>query len=187
MKALSYKERLGRNLVALWVCLMFFTGATQAQTTEAPAVLRAKTVDGNVLMLPSEEFASGEVLSIDGVRMTIAVEGDFRVYRAIHRGKEHKLYVAREGRPRWLAFDPERGRFRDVLSSLRVELRDYGRLEEVVEAAGGLSGKAYEALGFAIVHLPPDVNPAQIASKVRSLPDVRQASIQLRGPIHVPM
>lgn len=184
---LTYKNILVSVGANVWSVCMLVAGAANAQLNESLPVLRADTLAGQVLMLPGGEVGVGSAANVDGVHMSISEEGDFRVYRALHKGKEHKIYVAREGRPRWLAFDPAQGRFRDVLSSLRVELSDYDQLPEFVEAVGGIRGKAYIPLGFAIVELPSEVNPAEVASIVQSLPGVEAASIQLEGPIHVPM
>lgn len=173
----------------LIVCLCAVCGAFNlgAQTPPTPKILSAQTLEGNVLVMPFDTSLTGEMITSGGARISIAVEGDYRVYRALHDGKEHYVHVALEGPPRRLAFDPKEERFRDVLPSLRVELGNYDQLDEFIEAAGGIGGKAYEALGFAIVRLPKDKNPAEVASRIGALPGVKSARIQLRGPLHVPM
>lgn len=183
MKYMFYKNLLLFGTL----CLLMLAAAAHAQAQNLPSVLRADTPQGDMLMLPDAELPGGQVVNIDGVQLSIAIEGEFRIFSAIHKGEEQKLYVARRGPPRWLAFDPQQGRFRDVLSSIRVELRDYDQLDGLVEAAGGTSGKAYESLGFAIVHLPSHLNPAEAALRIAELAGVNQASIQLQGPIRVPM
>ena len=137
--------------------------------------------------MPFDTSLTGEVVATGGTRISIGVEGDYRVYRALHGGEEHFAHVALEGPPRRLAFDPDEGRFRDVLPTLRVELGNYDQFDNIVEAAGGTGGKVYEALGFAIVRLPPGENPAEVASRIGALPGVKSATIQLQGPLHVPM
>lgn len=175
----------------LMAALLCLGGGALAQSAAQPAMTRASTLEGPVLMLPGGASTSadmaGGVMEMDGVRVSVSLEGQFQVLRANHNGKEHQIHVLREGPPRWLAFDLEEGRFRDVLSSLRVELDDYARLDEIVEAAGGTGGKSYEQLGFAIVSLPQDANPAIAASKINSMHGVVSATIRLQGPIHVPM
>ena len=187
IKPVSYRDLSLQFKLIFWIGLMLCCITGHAQTSDVPSVLRAQTPDGLVLLLPNAQLPAETLVSIDGVRLTISTEADFRVYRATYKGQAHELFVARDGRPKWLAFDPGKERFRHVLPSLRVELRDYDRLDEVVEAAGGIAGQAYESLDFAIVRLPPDMNPAEAASSIRALAGVKQASIQFRGPLRVPM
>lgn len=152
-----------------------------------PDILPARTLDGNVLVMPFDTSITGDLVASGGTRFSIGVEGDYRVYRALHEGKEYQAHVATQGPPRRLAFDPKEARFRDVLPSLRVELGNYDQFDEIVAAAGGTGGKVYEALGFAIVRLPREENPAEVASRIGALPGVKSATIQLQGPLHVPM
>ena len=168
-------------------CLLGSPAGLCAQALPAPEILPAQTLEGNVLVMPFDTSITGDMMASGGARISIVVEGDYRVYRALLGGKEYQAHVAIEGPPRRLAFDPEEKRFRDVLPSLRVELGNYDRFEEIVEAAGGTGGKVYEALGFAIVRLPPGENPAKVASRIGALPGVKSATIQLQGPLHVPM
>ena len=96
-------------------------------------------------------------------------------------------HVALEGPPQHMAFDPAQARFREVLSSILVELDDYSRLDEVVEAVGGRSGKSYEQLGFAIVRLPDTVNPAEAAQTLQGHAAVTAVQVQLSRPLSVPL
>ena len=124
---------------------------------------------------------------VDGVNVSIGVEGDFRVYRAVFRGETHVAHVALESPARHMAFDPAQARFREVLPSLLVELVDYSRLNDVVEAIGGLSGKSYEQLGFAIVQLPETVNPGEAAQALQGHAAVTAVQVQLDRPLDVPL
>lgn len=124
---------------------------------------------------------------VDGVNVSVVVEGDFRVYRAVFRGETHVAHVALEGPPQHMAFDPAQARFRHVLPSLLVELDDYSRLNDVVEAIGGLSGKSYEQLGFAIVRLPETANPGEAARALQGHAAVTAVQVQLDRPLNVPL
>lgn len=177
------------GILRIFICGCLLGGALNlsAQSAPTPNVLPAPTLEGSVLVMPFDTSVLGDVMASDGTRISIEIEGDYRVYRALHGGKEHRAHVAIEGPQRRLAFDPKQERFRDVLPSLRVELGNYDQFEAIVAAAGGTGGKVYEALGFAIVRLPPTENPAEVASKIGLLPGVTSATIQLQGPLHVPM
>lgn len=114
------------------------------------------------------------------------MEGDFRVYQAFHKGVTRKLHVSLDAAPRYAAFDTERSRFELLSPSLRVELEDYGLLNEVIAACGGTGGKAYPMLGFAIVQLPQQVNPVDAVTAVMSLAGVIDAHVMIEGPPRVP-
>ena len=77
--------------------------------------------EGPVIVMPGGlSTLQGEV--VDGINLSVGLEGEFRVYRAVVRGETHIAHVALEGPPRHMAFDPAQVRFREVLPSLLVEL-----------------------------------------------------------------
>ena len=147
--------------------------------------MRWDSVERPLLVMSTGTSVPSEA-SVDGVRIRVAVEGDFRVYQAIHEGVTRTLHVALDAAPRYAAFDAERNRFELLSPGLRVELEDYGLLDDVIAAAGGTGGKAYPMLGFAIVQLPPEANPVEAADAVMSLPGVIDAHVMIEGPPRVP-
>ena len=149
-------------------------------------VLSVASEDGRVIVMPGGA-ATLQGTMVDGVNVSIGVEGEFRVYRAVFRGETHVAHVALDGPPRHMAFDPAQARFREVTSSLLVELDDYSRLDEVVEAIGGISGKSYEQLGFAIVQLPGAANPGEAAQALQGHTGVTAVQVQLSQPLDVPL
>ena len=168
-----------RNVGLAAALLCFLAGAAQAQ------VLSAVSSEGDVLVMPGAPMPAAAI--IDGVQLSVADEGNFRVYRATLNGETHTTRVALDGPPKHMAFDPERERFREVTPSVIVELSDYALLDEVVESSGVLAGKAYPELGFAIVQLPETLNPAEAARALLGHPAVDAARVQLAGPLRVPL
>ena len=73
-----------------------------------------------------------------------------------------------DGRARHLAFNPQRHRFQEVASGLLVRLGDHQALDAVIEAAGAFSAKAYPALGWTLLRLPVNLNPAEAAQTIRA-------------------
>lgn len=149
-------------------------------------VLPAVSGEGDVLVI-SADASTPQSAVVDGVNLSVTIEGSYRVYRAFVGGRTHSAHVALDGPPRHMAFDRQQRRFREVLPSLVVELGSYALLDEVVEAAGGLAGKAYPELGFAVVQLPETANPAQAARALQEHPAVNAARVQLGGQIRVPL
>ena len=173
-------------LALLTMLLLLPAAQAVAQGREAPLrVMRAATLERPLLVMPSGASAPGEVY-LDGVRIRLAVEGGFRVYEAFHAGVTRTLYVPLDAALRYVAFDPARNRFEQLLPALRVELEDVDLLDEVIAAAGGTGGKAYPALGFAIVHLPPQTNPVVAADALDAVPDALDVRLIIRGRIRVP-
>lgn len=149
-------------------------------------VLSVASEDGRVIVMPGGP-ATLQGTMVDGVNVSVVVEGEYRVYRAVFRGETHVAHVALDGPPRHMAFDPAQARFREVTSSLLVELEDYSRLNEVVEAIGGISGKSYGHLGFAIVQLTETANPGEAAQALQGHAAVNTVQVQLSRPLNVPL
>ena len=175
--SITAKQFRSVGLAAALLC--FLAGAAQAQ------VLSAVSSEGDVLVMPGAPMTAAAI--VDGVQLSVAYEGNFRVYRATLNGDTHTARIALDGPTRHMAFDRQRERFRELTPSVIVELRDYARLDEIVESAGALGGKAYPALGFAIVQLPETTNPAEAARALLGHPAVDAARVQLAGPLRVPL
>jgi len=159
--------------------------AAQAQTGNILNVLAAPSGQGEVLVLPLDG-APGTAL-IDGLRIETTIEGAFRVHRAHYRGRTHTAYAPLDGPVQRYAFDKTQGRFDEVTPNLLVRMTDYDELAAVIEAVGARRGKAYPALGLALLELPAEANPAEAAQRLLRHPLITSAEVQLRGALHVPM
>ena len=148
-------------------------------------VMRSATLEQPLLVMATDASTPGEVY-VDDVRIRVTIEDGTRVYQAFHQGVTRTLHVALDASLRYVAFDPERNRFEMLSPGLRVELDDYGLLDQIVAAAGGIGSKAYPMLGFAIVHLSPQANPVDAANAVEALPGATDVRLMLRGTIRVP-
>ena len=177
----------GRCLMVLPAMLLLLAGhRAAAQEYDTPLhVMRAAALDRPLLVMATATPTPSEAY-VEGVRIRVTLEGDFRVYRASLNGVSRALHVPLDAALRFAAFDPERGRFEMLSPSLRLELEDYDRLEQLVAAVGGTGGKAYPMLGFAIVWLPPDVNPAEASTTVEAMPGVLDVRLMIQGPFRVP-
>ena len=175
--------KLAAVLIAAVGAIAGFGG--QAQTGGVANLIPARSGQGEVLVMPVDT-APGTAI-IDGLRIETAMEGAFRVYRAHYKGRTHTAYAPLHGPVQRYAFDKARGRFAAVTPNLLVRMADYGELDAVVAAAGALRGKAYPALGWALLELPAQANPAEVAQRLLADPLVTSAEVQLQGAMHVPM
>lgn len=156
--------------------------ATLASET-SPGMMTASST-GEVLVLAADSApGTGQVGSL---RAEIAHENGFRVYRVEFRGSTYETRRALHGQRRPVAFVPDEARFADVLPELRVVLDTPEALEAVVAAVGAVGGKAYPP-GWALILLPRDVNPAEVARALRSHPSVASVEVQLKRPRFRPM
>ena len=190
MKAVTLKAALTQPafVMAVLPALLLFLAIPKAvaQRHNAPLqVMRSATLERPLLVISTDTPAPGEAY-VDDVRIRVAIEDDFRVYRVFHKGVTRALHVPLDAALRHAAFDPERNRLELLSPALRVELEDYGLLDQIVAVAGGTRGKAYPMLGFAIVQLPPHVNPAEAANAIEALPGVVDAQLMIEGPPRVP-
>ena len=161
---------------------------TDASALESGDGVLAVRSDGRrLLVVPmADETTAPRVIAGDGIRFEIGVENGFHVYRAWYRGRTHTTRAPVGGPQRRFAFDPKHQRFDEVTSTLRVRLTDFDRLDEVIDAAGASDGKSYPALGWALLRLPAEANPAAVARQLSEHELVTGAEIVLRGPRRFP-
>lgn len=173
-----------KNLLTVLTIILAATwGNAQEQRTEP------RTVDsdrGPVVALPLMDTTGPGSVVFDDVRFEMSVERGFRAYRAHHEGHTRTVYEAVDDRPRHYAYDPVERRLERVSSTLRVRLAEAERLDEVVASAGALRGKNYPALGWALLRLRPEQDPAAVARSLLDNPLVVSAEVMLEGPIRVP-
>ena len=150
-------------------------------------MLKAASEQRQVLVMPLAAPAAPATEVMAGMPVEVSAEGDFLVYRVHHDGRTHTAYNPVDGTGRWLAFDPEQGRFNEVASSLLVRMPSFDDLEALIDRSGALGGKAYPALGWALLRMPKRVNPAEAAQSLTSDPSVKGAELLLRTDVKVPM
>ncbi len=156
--------------------------------------LRTTLVDDRtVVMMPAEDAGPAGGLefsgasSLAGVAVRVSVEGDLRTYRAEYLGRTHTAYADMSGPPARFAFDTGERRFRAVSSTILVELDDYGVLDQLVLERGALSGKAYPQLGFALIELPAQADPAEAVEFLDVDPRVSDATVLFAPAARRPM
>ena len=165
------------------------TNAVAADTREDASlgVLMASSEAREVLVMPLEAPAERGETIIGGMPVEVTAEGDFVVYRVRHGGRTHTAYNPVSGPRRWLAFDPGQGQFDEVASSVRVRMTSDEELAALIERMGASGGKAYPALGWALIRFPPTVNPADALQRLASDPSVESAELLFRDDIQLPM
>jgi len=157
-----------------------------AQTEPAPQVVLASSGEGQVAVMPRRATPPARTEAIEGLQVEVGVEGGLLVHRARYHGQTHTAYAQLEGPERHLAFNPQSRRFEEVSSSLLIRLASDSHLEAVIEASGAIGGKAYPALGWALLQLPAEVNPATVVQMLESRQLVEGARLILQDDFAVP-
>ena len=172
--------------------------APLASAQEVP--LRTTLVDDRtvVMMPPAGSGLSGELeLSLDrglsgasplaGVDILVSLEGERLTYRAAYLGRTHTAYADLSGPPTRFAFDTGERRFRVVSPTILVELDDYDVLDQLVLERGALMARDYPQLGFALIELPVEADPAEAVEFLDVDPRVRDASVLFQPATRRPM
>ena len=147
--------------------------------------------DDTVFVLPSGDSPPLGASSLGGVDITVSEVFGVRRYRASIGDRTYTAHVDATGSPRWLVFSPARQRFEALSGTVRVELRDNSTLDRLLLELGAVRGKAYPALGFALIELEPPTNPVDVVDRLSVDPRVIEATLKLeqheREPVPVPM
>ncbi len=106
----------------------------------------------------------------------------YRIHMVTMDGRTYRAATPRNGPRSRLVFDPVRRRFESLLPSIRVELGNGVDLDDMSSAVKAIDVTAFEALGFAILHLPADLHPADAIERLRYLPGQPEVTVRLRGP-----
>lgn len=176
-----------RRIAALTSSLAAALLSACAQADPAPRAVLADGGQGQVAVMPRLAMPAASMQAIEGLQVEVGVEGGLLVHRARYQGRTHTAYAQLGGGgERHLAFNPQRRRFEEVSSNLLVRLASDHYLERVIEASGAVGGKAYPALGWALLQLRPEANPAAVAQMLRSNPLVEGARLILQGDVVVP-
>ncbi len=108
--------------------------------------------------------------------------GSHRVHVVSMAGKTYRATVPLEGPRQWLAFDPSRRAFAELLPSIRVELGNGVDPKVVAKAVDAVGIEVFDMLGFAIVTLPANLHPAAAEARIEALPGQPEAALRLRRP-----
>lgn len=154
---------------------------------QEPSVRTSVVENREVLVLSSSATAPDGVTSLGGVTVEVSTDQGLRRYRATYEGRTYTAHADLSGPATRFAFDPSQRRFQVVSSAIRVELPDYGDLDEIVLEHGAVSGKAYPQLDFAVIQLDRATDPALVIERLAIDPKVRRASLRFEQAPWRPM
>lgn len=168
-----------RNLVlSLLICLPV---AAQESFTAPPGTI---SLEGRALirLASAGDGAAVESAGPGGLIARSFETAAYRIHEVTIDGRTFRAATPLSGPRSRVVFDPVKRRFDSLLPSIRVELDRAVDLEAVAGAVNAIGTTVFESLGFAIVHLPADLHPADAIERLRSLPGEPQAAVRLRGP-----
>lgn len=136
-----------------------------------------------LIVLPSDNHgAAFESTGPSGFAMRSFETADYRIHLVTMDGRTFRAATPLSGPRSRLVFDPVRRRFGSLLPSIRVELGDGVDLDDLTSAVNAIDVTVFKSLGFAIVHLPADLHPADAIERLRFLPGQPDATVRLRQP-----
>ena len=171
-----------RLLGVVILSLISVTVAAESSTYIVDKPVEMNTLDGSIVVLPNTDFNNDGVAQSGGISIRSSVIDDRRLYEVHYKGNKHTASIPLESPTLRLVFNPKKRMFDQMLSSVRVELKDYQQLDEVVKSVGGTGGKAYPQLGYAVIGLKKDTHPVEAVELLQSMTDVEAAEIRLKGP-----
>ena len=167
--------------IKILFCLYFPTAialiATSGAAQDLP-VLPATVDDRTVLMMPRNGLDFPGESSFAGIDFDVTLEQGLLAYRATWLSRTYTAWADASAPAARLAFDPDERRFREISSTVTVELVDYDALGLLMLEQGAVAGKAYPQLGFALIRLGPETDPARVVELLGV--DPRVVSAQLR-------
>ena len=146
-------------------------------------------IDGRELLTMSVSQTDSTGVSIVGdTTISIETERTWRRFVATAPdGNAYSDWYNVGGFTKWVAFDPQDMKFRVLSPRIKVIASDYSKLAKIAKELGATRTKLLEPLGYAVVSLPENVNPASAVNTLRLNPVVRFAEVQFEKPLEVPM
>ena len=132
---------------------------------------RFMTVDDDVVSFPDMEQLrqTSDTLSARSGdwRLTVSQEPDRQVLRAESRDKLITQSITPNAVHKRFVFDMKRQRFEPMRQEIRIENTDEKALKQIEELTGVAGVRRYQNLGFSIVKVGIDVNPALVLRTLR--------------------
>lgn len=113
----------------------------------------------------------------DNVKLEARLENDVTVEQWISDTDPYARFV----------FNPEKNDFERLTNSIRIELDDYDKLDELVEDTEAENGRAFPQLGYAIIQLPETVHPVEYIENVRTREGVQSVTVEVEKPRNFPL
>ena len=176
-----------KRLWAYFALLMPLSALVAPASTQELSIRTTFVDDRTVVVMPTLGSELRDISPLEGVKIEVSVDEGLRTYRASYLGRTYTAYADVSGPSTRFAFDPGRRRFQILASTIRVELEDYDVLGQLVQERGAVAGKAYPQLGFALLELPPETDPAEAVEFLDADPRVRDASVQFEPAERRPM
>lgn len=171
-----------RLLASAILSVASFTVAAESNTFIVAEPVKMDTLDGSIVVLPNTDFSNDGIAPSGGISIRSTVIEDRRLYEVHYKGNKHTASIPLDSPSFRLVFNPKKRMFDQMLSSVRVELKDYQKLDEIVKSIGGTRGKAYPQLGYAVIGLKEDTHPVKAVELLNRMTDVVAAEIRLKGP-----
>ena len=172
-----------RNLltltVVLWPALAF------SQTVESELVL--KEDDQPVYSLPQPHTAIPQTWTVGDSRLSIERHDQMMKFEAVKDDRIASQWVSDTDKHGRFIYNEKKHKFERLTHSVRITMKDYDALDQVVEQTDAVAGKAYPQLGFATLFLPEEVDQVEFVKNLNDRQLVETAQVVVESPPQIPM
>ncbi|MCY3626757.1 MAG: hypothetical protein F4039_02795 [Gammaproteobacteria bacterium] len=126
--------------------------------------------------------------SMDGITLIIEkIEENIKLKAFLENEETVEQWISDTDPYARFVFNPEKKDFERLTNSIRIELEDYDKLDELVEDTEAESGRAFPQLGYAIIQLPETVHPVEYIEKIQTREGVQSVTVEVEKPRKFPL
>ena len=143
---------------------------------------------GELLLEVSEAALTEPVTTETDVLLRAERLGGFVRFTATRNGvvSRSRWYQKSLERPHFV-FGIEDSRFHEVDNRVLVKLSDPQRLDTIAAEIGAIRAKRYPGLGYSVLWLRSSHNPVETVRRLQSDQRVKQAELQFKRPLMMPL
>ena len=156
------------------------------ESTEIVKTLSAKKLP--LFVIPAAASLIPGTYNMEGVTLVIEkIEDNVKLEAFLENDKTVEQWISDTDPYARFVFNPEKNDFERLTNSIRIELDDYDKLDELVEDTEAENGRAFPQLGYAIIQLPETVHPVEYIESVQTREGVQSVTVEVEKPRNFPL
>ncbi len=174
------------RILALCVSMLFALTHIAEPTKENDATRLRDTSGRMYWIVPHNGDGKERTWKQDSHLVSAERHGTFIRYQAVINDKTEMVWIpTKEKMPR-LALNLSAGKWVRLSTSLRITMKDYSKLDSVVQESGAKRGAAFPKLGFALIEVADNETLNSLASRLNNIDAITDVRIQVERPIAIP-
>ena len=169
----------------LTIAVLLSTAFVHSQVAKLELVM--KDDDQPVYSLPEPQTAVPQTWTVGKSQLRVERHDKMMKFEAVKEDRVTSQWVSDTDKFGRFIYNEKKHKFERLTHSVRVTMKDYEALDEVVEQTDAVKGKAYPQLGFATLFLPEEVNQVEFVKDLEARNLVETAQVVVEPPIQIPM